>query len=171
MILKINQNRVRFNIYGDINQQIPSDYNIEKWKCLLDHIKAKKFVLNENYRNSDEIIQYYNQKLSMHNLSFGLKTKDVETISFEMFKWKVILSLVLGNRTAIICNDCNIIFDDIKEFCSFNDLSTTNKATVLTVKQARGLEYDTVFVYDKDMTRNERYIAYTRALSELYILG
>lgn len=170
LMLRVNDNSVRFNIYGDINQRLPSNFNIDDWDTLLKYINAKKFVLNENYRNSEEIIQFYNQKLSMSNLSFGLKTKEVEKISHKTLIWKVLLNLILGNRTAIICNDCNFIPNDIKEFCSFNDLSATDKAHVLTVKQAKGLEYDTVFVYDDGMNKNERYIAYTRALSELYIL-
>jgi DNA helicase IV len=106
----------------------------------------------------------------MLNFSFGLKTKDVEKISCETLVWKVLLSLILGNRTAIICNDYDQIPTEIKEFCTFNDLSADDKANVLTVKQAKGLEYDVVFVFDNQMNKNERYIAYTRALSELYII-
>lgn len=170
LMLRINRNNVKLNVYGDINQQIPSGCNIEDWDYLLKYIQAEKFVLNENYRNSEEIIQFYNQELSMSNLSFGLKTKEVEKISHETLIWKVLLNLILGNRTAIISNDYNLIPNDIKEFCSFNDLSVINKANVLTVRQAKGLEYDTVFVYENGMDKNERYIAYTRALSELYIV-
>ena len=59
----------------------------------------------------------------MSNLSFGLKTKEVEKISYKTLIWKVLLNLILGNRTAIISNDCDLIPNDIKEFCSFNDLS------------------------------------------------
>ena len=170
LMLRINRNNVKLNVYGDINQQIPSGCNIEDWDYLLKYIQAEKFVLNENYRNSEEIIQFYNQELSMSNLSFGLKTKEVEKISHETLIWKVLLNLILGNRTAIISNDYNLIPNDIKEFCSFNDLSVIKKANVLTVRQAKGLEYDTVFVYENGMDKNERYIAYTRALSELYIV-
>lgn len=92
-------------------------------------------------------------------------------IFLDMIKKVIIVKdLTKSNRTAIICNDYNLIPNDIKEFCSFNDLSVINKANVLTVRQAKGLEYDTVFVYDDGMNKNEKYIAYTRALSELYII-
>ena len=168
---RINAGKAKLNIYGDISQQIPSGCNIETWDYLLNHIQAEKFVLNENYRNSEEIVHFYNKKLAMLNLSFGLKTKDVEIISCETMIWKVLLSLILGNRTAIICNDYESIPADIREFCAYNDLSAHDKAHVLTVKQAKGLEYDVVFVFDNQMNKNERYIAYTRALSELYIIG
>lgn len=170
LMVRINDGKAKLNIYGDINQQIPSGCNIETWDYLLNHIQAEKFVLNENYRNSEEIVQFYNEKLAMLNFSFGLKTKDVEKISYETLVWKVLLSLILGNRTAIICNDYDLIPAEIKEFCTFNDLSADDKANVLTVKQAKGLEYDVVFVFDNQMNKNERYIAYTRALSELYII-
>ena len=141
-MVRINDGKAKLNIYGDINQQIPSGCNIEAWDYLLNHIQAEKFVLNDNYRNSEEIVQFYNEKLAMLNFSFGLKTKDVEKISCETLVWKVLLSLILGNRTAIICNDYDLIPADIKEFCTFNDLSSNDKANVLTVKQAKGLEYE-----------------------------
>lgn len=75
MMLRVNNNSVILNIYGDLNQQIPSGCNIENWSFLLKYVKAEKFELNENYRNSEEIVKFYNNKLSLNNLSFGLKTK------------------------------------------------------------------------------------------------
>lgn len=83
---------------------------------------------------------------------------------------KILESLNNNNRTAIICNNIDILPSELKQYCIFNDVLNEKKAVVLTVKQAKGLEYDTVFVYDKDLTKNEKYIAYTRALSELYII-
>ena len=171
LMLRVNANKVTFNVYGDINQQIPSSCNINTWDNLLKYIDAKKFTLNENYRNSEEIVLFYNKNLGLSNDSFGLKTQDVQKISENIFAWRVLLNLILGNRTAIICNDPNDIPDKMKPYCVYNDLSTERKAVVLTVKQAKGLEYDSVFVYDKNLSRNEKYIAYTRALSELYIVG
>jgi len=47
---------------------------------------------------------------------------------------------------------------------------TQKKVILLTVRQAKGLEFDSVFVFDDDMNKNECYIAYSRALSELYIV-
>ncbi|MGB4438156.1 MAG: ATP-binding domain-containing protein, partial [Sedimentibacter sp.] len=44
------------------------------------------------------------------------------------------------------------------------------KISVLTVEQSKGLEFDCVYVYDKYMTNNEKYISYTRALKELVII-
>ena len=38
------------------------------------------------------------------------------------------------------------------------------------MQQAKGLEFDTAFVIDAGMDHNEKYIDYSRALSELYIV-
>ena len=40
----------------------------------------------------------------------------------------------------------------------------------MSVYESKGLEFSSVAVYDKDMTENEKYIAYTRALGRLAIV-
>lgn len=47
----------------------------------------------------------------------------------------------------------------------------TGKISVLTVEQAKGLEFDCVYVYDKYMNKNEKYISYTRALKKLVVFS
>ena len=44
------------------------------------------------------------------------------------------------------------------------------KINVMSVFESKGLEFSAVAVYDKDMTQNEKYIAYTRALRELAVV-
>ena len=45
------------------------------------------------------------------------------------------------------------------------------KINVMSVYESKGLEFSAVAVYDKGMTENEKYIAYTRALRELALIG
>ncbi len=40
----------------------------------------------------------------------------------------------------------------------------------MSVYESKGLEFSAVAVYDKDMTDNEKYIAYTRALADLVVV-
>lgn len=40
----------------------------------------------------------------------------------------------------------------------------------MDIKQVKGLEFDSAFAVEIGMDRNDRYIAYSRALSELYIV-
>ena len=42
--------------------------------------------------------------------------------------------------------------------------------SMMYVDEVKGIEFDTVFVVSAKMTRNEKYIAYTRALSKLVIV-
>ena len=41
---------------------------------------------------------------------------------------------------------------------------------IFTVKSVKGLEFKEIFVFDSDMTENEKYISYTRALMKLNII-
>lgn len=43
--------------------------------------------------------------------------------------------------------------------------------TVYTVKSVKGLEFKEVFVFDRDMCDNEKYIAYSRALAKLNVIS
>ena len=40
-----------------------------------------------------------------------------------------------------------------------------------TVKECKGMEYERVYVCGASLTDREKYVAYTRALSELYIIN
>ena len=44
-----------------------------------------------------------------------------------------------------------------------------NKWNLMMAEQAKGLEFETVFAISGRMGENEKYIAYTRALNELYV--
>ena len=44
------------------------------------------------------------------------------------------------------------------------------KINIISVNLVKGMEFETVYVYPKGMTKNEKYVAYTRALDELNII-
>ncbi|MBR0466492.1 MAG: AAA family ATPase [Clostridia bacterium] len=169
LMLRVNGNQVILNVYGDINQTLPDNYNLKNWEMLERTLETKKYTLNENYRNSEEIIYYYNKKLSMNNKSFGLNTRPVKVISIKEFIWRVIISLVLKKRTAVIIQN-DTLPEEIMPYCVYNELAIDKMATVLNVKESKGLEFDAVFVFDENLDNNEKYVSYTRALSELYIV-
>ena len=45
-----------------------------------------------------------------------------------------------------------------------------NKISIMYVDEIKGIEFDRVYVVDHDMEKNERYIAFTRALDNLTIV-
>jgi hypothetical protein len=62
----------------------------------------------------------------------------------------------------------------VKDEYAMEDLRTIlQKAAVpmpeiYTVREVKGLEFKEVFVCDRDMTVNEKYVSYTRALAKLH---
>lgn len=169
LLKKINGKNLQFNLYGDINQHIPGCCGIIDWGRLTKDLGCELIELNENYRNSDNIIKHYNSTLGFNHKSFGLYTKPVEVVNFENLETQLKLQLILKNRTAVILKNPAILPPRIQQLCT-NGLLMHNKVVLLTIIQSKGLEFDSVFVYEKDMGKNERYIAYSRALSELYII-
>ena len=60
-----------------------------------------------------------------------------------------------------------------------NNKIDADKLNILSVADAKGLEFETVYVYmpqnnkaaDQDIERNKRYVAYTRALDSVFVLS
>lgn len=168
LLYKVNNRGTALNIYGDLSQRIPDNVSISSWSDLTELLYASYYELNENYRNSQEIIEFYNSELGICNNSFGLKSKPVQ--SFDMATLSILLKLhlLLGNRAVIITNSPEELPAAILNMCAHGVISE-NRVSVMTVKQVKGMEFDVAFVFDQKMDRNERYISFTRALSELYV--
>ena len=156
IINMVNKNII-MNLYGDINQSI-YDEGIDNWEDLKDKLKCNMYILKENYRNSTEITKYCNEKFNYDILGMGLSIKDVEIIRKERIDEIINQKIKEGKSVAVISKE-NIKEKINNELVSYCDVQST-----------KGIEYNTVIVNDKDMSENEKYIAYTRALSELYIL-
>ena len=157
-----------FNIFGDLAQRIPGNVNLSSWEGLSDALSAKYYTLNENFRNSQEIIDYYNQSLQMNDKAFGLRVKKVSGIEPVHLLNFIRLQVLLKNRTALIVKDPETLPLPVRGIAKSEPYS--RYLSVLSVQQAKGLEFDTAFVIDAGMDHNEKYIAYSRALSELYIV-
>lgn len=156
IISKVNKNVV-MNLYGDINQSIYKN-GIYNWDNISSYLNSNVYELTENYRNTMEITDYCNEKFKYSILGMGLSIKPVEIIEEERVN-EIINEKINQKKTiAIISKNefCNKINNKLVSYCNIQDI--------------KGIEYNTVIVNDKDMNKNEKYIAYTRALSELYIL-
>ena len=168
LLYEVNAKRACMNIYGDLSQRVSSNVNISDWINLKGLLKANYYELNENYRNSENIIEFYNEQLGINNKSFGLNTKPVERFREDELNILVKLQLLLKNRTVIITKDKSRVPASILSQCVQGGISE-DYISVMDILEVKGLEFDTAFVFDEDMDENERYISYTRALSELYI--
>lgn len=179
LIQQVNNGDVCFNIYGDINQQLPQISGIETWRSLQNFIRQELskpdevvpiFTLEENYRNSQEIVQFYNEQLQMNDRALGISiNRQVKIIEASDAETICKLSLILKNRVVIISNFEAVLPVQLLALCVKNKIET-EKASFMTVAEVRGLEFDTAIVFENEMTRSEKYIVFTRSLSELYIV-
>ncbi len=160
--LKLVNRNVIFNLYGDVNQSIFTK-GIKDWDLLKKVTDFNYYNLNENYRNTEQITDFCNKIFNYNNISMGITGKDVEYIDKKQINNIIIRKMNDQKRIAVIVRNIedldNIIPID-SEYTFYN-----------TISQVKGIEFDSVIVFDNDMTENEKYIAYTRALNELYIVN
>lgn len=157
--------RATFNVFGDLKQNITSYRGVKNWGDLGYRI----YELNLNYRNTNEIVEFVADKVNIEMKSIGFSGGEVERIPRRAVTgW---LSEKNGLK-AVICTEQ--FFEEFSKK-SYNILRNTGKISktkinVMTVYESKGLEFTAVAVADWDMTDNEKYIAYTRALKSLAVI-
>ncbi|MGN1061470.1 MAG: hypothetical protein ACI4QN_07035, partial [Candidatus Coproplasma sp.] len=73
---------------------------------------------------------------------------------------------------AVITSEKNLFAYSKKSYNLVRESGKISKSKInlLTVYESKGLEFTAVAVVDTDMTDNEKYIAYTRALKRLAVV-
>ncbi|WP_031557821.1 UvrD-helicase domain-containing protein [Lachnospira multipara] len=176
LIMSMNKKKPYLNIYGDINQCIFKERGITDWSELKNKYEANMFVLNENYRNTNQITKFCNKNFDMSVQQTGVDGAVVSELNLKRLKDAIKDMSYDDSRIAIIVSrklDKNYVFSkkDLKELNRISEESTGKGIiSFMTVEQVKGIEFDKVFVLPNKMSKNEKYIAYTRAQSELVIL-
>jgi len=176
-IIEQNQaNKAYYNVYGDLNQRIKQGRGLATWEQLKTKLIAHQYELNENYRNTNQITQYCNEVFNFDMTLTGVEGEPVRNITFKEMLEELAKSAASEDRTAVILPRTmaktrvtrSPIVDAVKN--NFSTKFDTSKVSVMYVDEIKGIEFDRVFVVDEDMERNERYIAFTRALDKLTIV-
>lgn len=150
------------NLFGDIQQSIYK-HGIDDWGKLANIHHT--YILNENFRNSNQIIEYCNEKLNLSMQKVGV---DMEPISEHSdFSMSQLSSFVDSGKEYTFVVKNQLVLLDLEDLLIGNKVRNFK---IYTVKEAKGLEFKEVYVIKRDMTVNEQYIAYTRALSKLHII-
>ncbi|MDE6273733.1 MAG: hypothetical protein K2L87_01635, partial [Clostridiales bacterium] len=124
---------------------------------------------SQNYRNTNEIVDFVSGVLDLNMQPIGLHGEEVKKLKVRQvsgfFKEKQ------GLKAVITREEYLPLFEKrgYKLLSSDGKISKT-KINVMTVFESKGLEFSAVAVYDKGMTENEKYIAYTRALRDLAVV-
>ena len=169
----------KFTILGDPNQAITTmvDYkNMERVKEIIGD-NSKLLRLLTTYRSSYEITDYCNKVLGLDYVNMVNRHNSVpkefrinRNSAFEKIKELINMS-IKDNMTsiAILCHDKDM---QIKLEKEFKNIKLDTKLYILPVYSAKGLEFDSVIVYDNFSKNNKKlyYVACTRALHKLKIL-
>ena len=177
LISELNQRNVIYNIFGDTNQLMKPGRGIADWTALEKEFSAQMFTLNENYRNTNQITKFCNSSFGMDVLQTGVDGPSVREIPRRDLEKELADLNVTTERIAILVPrgvqkkkyiDTDILPKDIAKL--IGDNMDNGYIAVMYVDEVKGIEFDKVFVVGNKMTRNEKYIAYTRALSELILV-
>ena len=164
-VLRTVNDRAAFNIFGDLKQNVTPRRGISDWAQL----GFKEYGLKLNYRNTNQIVEFVATKLGIDMQSIGFDGDAVEEIEprgvTKYFADK-------NGLCAVITSESNLEKYARK---AYNVLRVTGrisktKINLMTVYESKGLEFTAVAVADADMTENEKYVAYTRALKNLAVI-
>ena len=177
LFYELNSHDVTFNIFGDTNQLIKDNRGISDWSSLKRIFDAELYTLNENYRNTNQITRFCNDSFGMIMHQTGVDGAKVREITKREFDSEVSNLHITTERVAILLPRGV----QKRKYLSLEALSSevrsivgeeiaVGKIAVMYVDEVKGIEFDKVYVIPNKMGRNEKYIAYTRALSELIIV-
>lgn len=166
LLRKINK-KAAFNIFGDVAQNVTPWRGVKEWKEVFPDFEV--YGLNQNYRNTNQIVNYVSETLQLDMQSIGYDGPPVAKIS-----QKGISSFFKNKKglKAIICSEqCKETY--MRK--SYNDIGekgkiSRSKINVMTVYESKGLEFTSVVVINEGLSNSEKYIAYTRALNELAVI-
>ncbi len=183
LIKAVNGGNVIFNLYGDIKQHFENKVGIDDWGVFNNAADFEIYELQENYRNASEITAFCNERFGMKMNAINTAGNGVHKLNTEdEFRLQFSKKLVEEKRSglsAIIVKDryevryLNNLFPRNRE--KFHDMTGDEydlhrtRWNVVAIDDAKGLEFNSVLVLSGRMTENEKYVAYTRALDELYV--
>ncbi len=164
-VLRTVNANAKFNIFGDLRQNITPYRGISDWGSLPYPVSR----LGLNYRNTNQIVYYVAEHLNVEMQAIGLGGEEVQIINGRGIS--SFLSDKAGLR-AVICSEENLPAFTRKTYNVVRESGKISKTKInlLTVYESKGLEFTAVAVADGDMTENEKYIAYTRALKDLALV-
>lgn len=166
LLSELNQNNVVFNIFGDTNQLMKSGRGISDWNLLLSELQAEQYVLNENYRNTNQITRFCNDNFGLKTLQTGVDGPKVREISRRDLEKELAGLMVTTERVAILLPrtvqkmkylDMDILPENIRNM--IGETIDNGFISVMYVDEVKGIEFDKVFVVSAKMRRNEKYIS------------
>ena len=123
-------------------------------KSLLD---SEYYELNENYRNTLQVVDYCNKVLNLKMKDLGVNGNEVIVKKFQDVE--EVVECAKNNSATVVTNNQEVL----------NKLKVKDGVRAMSVKASKGLEFKNVIVIDDNLSKNEKYVAYTRSLNDLII--
>lgn len=195
-----------YTIMGDITQNIHYDTGMNDWEALKNEVflpeKDRFYVLAKSYRNTVEISNYASHVL--RHCTF--KTYEIEPIirhGREVGYYQAVDERDMQNRAAeilrnsreagyttqaVICRseeETREVYHKLKDLIELEplkeemeEMNFAGGIMVLPIHMTKGLEFDSVLLWNPDINNYEKsdadakllYVAITRALHELHIV-
>ena len=165
-----------FNLYGDLLQNTRVGLGIFSWnevqKALFADNAVKIYTFAENYRNTNQITTFVNERLKLKN---PMKIIGYDGTNVIIRPGTISSALAEARyergKTAVIVSETTKEIKKEAELCGFSvGKVDVEGVAVLSINDVKGLEFKTVFVVDEELSYNEKYIAYTRALNRLIVI-
>jgi hypothetical protein len=183
LLRNVNSNKVIFNMYGDVYQHIEGTKGIDSWDEFKDIVDFDYYEMLENYRNASQITEYCNRVFGMNMNPINTPGKGVHELRTEDdFRSEMITQLMDTQRNGLaailVSNaaEARSFMDKLPMYENkFHDMTDEDfdihrtRWNIISIDDAKGLEFSSVIVLSGRMSRNERYIAFTRALDDLYV--
>ena len=166
----------RINCFGDINQNISPFKGLESSEAgfFRDFVR---FDLRQNYRNTNEIVEYCNRVCGLNMIPIGVEGADVQEFS----EGEAALRQLLTERgtKAVVAADPGKVRRQLEAILParrINLLGPQNpinykKINLMDVEECKGLEFTAVAVFSEGLSEREFYIACTRALDRLIVVS
>lgn len=170
-------------MFVDVYQHIEGTKGIDSWSEYAGVLASDMYEMQENYRNASQITDFCNKQFGMQMSAINTPGKGVHEISDDEEFYKEMISQLLdtqrtGLAAILVGNDMEARYL-LNRFGAyenkFHDMTMGESSihrtrwNIINIDDAKGLEFSTVVVLSGRMSRNEKYIAYTRALDELFV--
>ncbi len=166
LLRRIND-KASFDVFGDLEQNVTAWRGVRDWQDTFPDFEV--FTLNQNYRNTNQIVDFVSSALKVDMQSIGFNGPEVQHIAP-----RGISAFFRDKRglKAVICSekDKDEYIRKAYSVVSEKGRISRTRINLMTVYESKGLEFTSVAVIPDNMTPNEKYIAYTRALKELAIV-
>ncbi len=154
-----------FNVFGDLKQNITDWRGMRDWSAL----GLPVYTLNQNYRNTNEIVEFVSGVLDADMVPIGMAGSPVKRVELRrlsaFFRGKNGIKAVIAKEEYLPM----LTKRGFRRLAAGGTLSKT-AVNVMSVYESKGLEFSVVAVFEAGMTEHELYISCTRALSELALI-